>query len=102
FRRFSGAKRSAGPGAVPGPHGRGAGAAPDAAVKYAFSLVACARWEETTIQEWVEYHKSIGFSHIYLYSNDDDPNPLFRAVAPYTYGPDPFVTFMHWPIRGQQ
>ena len=70
--------------------------------KYRFSLVACARWEETQIQEWVEYHKSIGFSHIYLYSNDDDPIALFRAIAPYAYGPDPFVTFRHWPAVGQQ
>ncbi len=70
--------------------------------KYRFSLVACARWEETQIQEWVEYHKSIGFDHIYLYSNDDDPTVLFRAVAPYAYGPDPFVTFRHWPELGKQ
>jgi hypothetical protein len=70
--------------------------------KYRFSLVACARWEETQIQEWVEYHKSIGFDHIYLYSNDDDPALLFNAIAPYAYGPDPFVTFRHWPIVGEQ
>jgi hypothetical protein len=70
--------------------------------KHRFSLVACARWEETQIQEWVEYHKSIGFDHIYLYSNDDDPAALFRAVAPYTYGADPFVTFQYWPAVGEQ
>jgi hypothetical protein len=70
--------------------------------KYRFSLVACARWEETEIQEWVEYHKSIGFDHIYLYSNDADPAPLFHAVAPYAYGADPFVTFRHWPPAGEQ
>jgi hypothetical protein len=70
--------------------------------KYRFSLVACARWEETQIQEWVEYHKSIGFDHVYLYSNDDDPAPLFRAIAPYAFGPNPFVTFRHWPRVGEQ
>jgi Glycosyltransferase family 92/F5/8 type C domain len=70
--------------------------------QYRFSLVACARWEETHIQEWIEYHKSIGFDHVYLYSNDDDPTPLFRAIAPYAYGPDPFVTFRHWPEVGKQ
>jgi hypothetical protein len=70
--------------------------------KHRFSLVACARWEETQIQEWVEYHKSIGFDHIYLYSNDDDPTALFQAVAPYAYGQDPFVTFQYWPAVGQQ
>lgn len=70
--------------------------------KHRFSLVACARWEETQIQEWVEYHRSIGFDHVYLYSNDDDPTALFHAVAPYTYGPNPFVTFRHWPEVGEQ
>lgn len=70
--------------------------------KHRFSLVACARWEETQIQEWVEYHKSVGFSHVYLYSNDDDPTALFRAIAPYVYGPDPFITFQHWPEVGEQ
>src|SRR4051812_24345550 len=70
--------------------------------KHRFCLVACARWEEMHIQEWVEYHKSIGFDHIYLYSNDDDPLPLFNAIAPYAYGPDPFITFRHWPRAGEQ
>ncbi|HEX3576687.1 MAG TPA: glycosyltransferase family 2 protein [Rhodopila sp.] len=77
-------------------------AALDTMAKHRFSLVACARWEETQIQEWVEYHKSIGFDHIYLYSNDDDPLPLFRAIAPYAYGADPFITFRHWPHVGEQ
>ena len=76
--------------------------APSHPSRYRFSLVACARWEETQIQEWVEYHKSIGFEHIYLYSNDDDPLPLFRAIAPYAYGPNPFITFRHWPAVGEQ
>jgi hypothetical protein len=70
--------------------------------RYRFSLVACARWEEKHIQEWVEYHKSIGFEHVYLYSNDDDPEPLFNAIAPWAYGPDPFITFRHWPEVGAQ
>jgi hypothetical protein len=70
--------------------------------KHHFSLVACARWEEMQIQEWLEYHKSIGFDHVYLYSNDEDPARLFRAVAPYTYGAEPFVTFRHWPCVGEQ
>jgi hypothetical protein len=100
LRRLTGGKRTPDPAPLPGQVHHAAVAAP--ADKYAFSLVACARWEEANIQEWVEYHKSIGFSHIYLYSNDDDPAALFRAVAPYTYGADPFVTFLHWPQLGQQ
>ncbi|HYZ61266.1 MAG TPA: glycosyltransferase family 2 protein [Acetobacteraceae bacterium] len=71
-------------------------------VKHRFSLVACARWEEQHIQEWIEYHKAVGFDHVYLYSNDDDPDALFRAVAPYAYGSAPFVTFRHWREVGDQ
>jgi hypothetical protein len=70
--------------------------------KYRYSLVACARWEEDDIQEWVAYHRSIGFDHIWLYSNDDDPDRLFRAVAPWVIGPNPFITFRHWPAVGAQ
>ena len=70
--------------------------------RHRYSLVACARWEETQIEEWVAYHRSIGFDHIYLYSNDDDPAPLFRAVAAYVHGPNPLITFRHWPVAGQQ
>jgi hypothetical protein len=102
FRRSSGATRTADPVAAAAPQRRDAAAPPASPVKHAYALVACARWEEASIQEWIEYHKSIGFSHVYLYSNDDDPTLLFRAVAPYTYGPDPFVTFLHWPVVGQQ
>jgi hypothetical protein len=102
LRRLVGGKPNLDPVSVPTQGGRGTAMPSGPAVKYEFALVACARWEEANIQEWVEYHKSIGFSHVYLYSNDDDPMPLFRAVAPYTHGIDPFLTFLHWPYVGQQ
>ena len=70
--------------------------------RHKFSLVACARWEEDCIQEWLEYHQSVGFDHVYLYSNDDDPTALAKAVAPYLHGDNPFVTLRHWPQVGQQ
>jgi hypothetical protein len=70
--------------------------------KYRYSIVACARWEENDVNEWIEYHQSIGFDHIYLYSNDDDPTVLFSVVAPYAVGDSPFVTLFHWPIVGDQ
>ena len=34
--------------------------------KHKFSLVACARWEDEHILEWLDYHKAIGFDHVYL------------------------------------
>jgi hypothetical protein len=100
LRTLTEGKRIPDLGLAPRQTSRGVG--PASAARYAFSLVACARWEEANIQEWVEYHKSIGFNHVYLYSNDDDPAALFRAVASYSYGPDPFITFLHWPRVGEQ
>jgi Glycosyl transferase family 2/F5/8 type C domain len=70
--------------------------------RHRYSIVACARWEEACIQEWLEYHRSIGFDHVYLYSNDDDPIPLAKVVAPYLHGAKPFVTLRHWPEVGAQ
>lgn len=65
--------------------------------KHKFVLVASARWEEDAILEWLDYHRAIGFDHIYLYANEDDPEPLMRAAAPHLEGDNPFVTFHHWP-----
>lgn len=67
------------------------------AYRYRFSLVACARWEEQDIAEWVEYHRAVGFDHIYVYSNDDDPAACMKALMPYFVGASPFVTFRHFP-----
>ena len=70
--------------------------------EHRFSLVACARWEEQAILEWLDYHKSVGFDHVYLWSNDDEPETLRRAVAPHLSGEKPFVTYNHWAERGKQ
>jgi hypothetical protein len=70
--------------------------------KYKYSLVACARWEEEDIVEWVEYHRQIGFDHVYVYSNDDDPTALFKRLMPYLFSEIPYVTFMYWPQVGDQ
>ena len=71
--------------------------------KHKFSLVACARWEEEDILEWLDYHRSIGIDHVYLYSNDDDAATLKGAIRPHLEGARPFVTYRHWhPSRGRQ
>jgi hypothetical protein len=67
--------------------------------QHRFSIVACVRWEEADIAEWVQYHQLIGFDHIYLYSNDTDPLPTHKALLPWLRGPRPFVTFNHFPKR---
>ncbi len=71
-------------------------------MKYRASIIACARWETQYICEWLAYHRSIGFEHVYLYCNDDDPRDLYEQVLPYCQGEPPFVTFQHFPFQGQQ
>jgi hypothetical protein len=65
-------------------------------------IVACARWETQYITEWLRYHRSIGFDHVYLYCNDDDPLHLYGAVLPFLQCDPPFVSFVHFPFQGQQ
>ncbi len=65
-------------------------------------IAACARWEAPYAAEWLAYHRAIGFEHVYLYCNDDDPAELYEAVLPFTQGPDPFVTFRYFPEQGMQ
>ncbi|GAN53062.1 glycosyltransferase family 2 protein [Tanticharoenia sakaeratensis] len=79
---------------------RNAGAWP--APRHRFSLVACARWEAPYIAEWLNYHRSIGFEHAYIYCNDDDPSELYEALLPFIQGADPFVTFHHYSFQGLQ
>ena len=64
--------------------------------KHGYALVACARNETDYIVEWLDYHRLIGFEHVYLYCNDDIPDRLRETVGCYCDGPSPFVTFRHW------
>ncbi len=63
-----------------------------------FGLVACARWESAHVAEWLGYHRSIGFDHVYLYCNDDDPREMAEAVRPF----GDVLTFRHWRGQGEQ
>jgi hypothetical protein len=69
--------------------------------KYRYVIVACARWETPYIGEWIAYYKAIGFSHIYLYCNDDDATGLRTEVFAESSNHD-FVTFRHFLGQGQQ
>ncbi len=75
---------------------------PDPAPRYEIVIAACARWETDYILEWLTYHKLVGFEHVFLYCNDDDPTELYERVLPYTLGNHPFVTFTHFPLQGMQ
>ncbi len=70
--------------------------------RYKYSIVACARWEESDIVEWIEYHRAVGFDHFYIYSNDDTPTTLLKTLTPYLLDENPLVTLRHWPFAGQQ
>jgi hypothetical protein len=66
------------------------------------SIMACARSETPYITEWLLYHRYIGFDHVYLYCNDDDPADLYGEILPFRHGEAPFVTFHHYPKQGEQ
>jgi len=67
---------------------------------YDYALIACARWEDAHIAEWIEYHQSIGFQHFYIYSNDDDYYQLASALMPYIK--QKIVTYTYCPDLGGQ
>ena len=70
--------------------------------KHTVSIMADARGETAYITEWLLYHQTIGFDHVYLYCNDEDPTDLYTQVLPFCRGDAPFVTFHHFPFPGQQ
>lgn len=65
-------------------------------------LVTCARWETDTISEWLIYHRNIGFDRVYLYCNDDDPQPLYEKILPFNAPGREFVEFFHYGLQGHQ
>jgi capsular polysaccharide biosynthesis protein len=69
--------------------------------KHDVSIMTWARAEAAYITEWLLYHQAIGFDHVYLYCNDDDPAALYTQVLPFCHGATPFVTFHHFPFPGQ-
>jgi hypothetical protein len=71
-------------------------------IKYKFSIVACARWESPYIVEWLNYYRAIGFDHVFLYCNDEEPYGLYEKVLPFVDCEEPFVTFHYYPHQGQQ
>jgi hypothetical protein len=67
-----------------------------------YVVVACARWETRYIAEWLNYYQALGFDQVFLYCNDDDPQPLYEKLLPYASGRAPFVTFRYYPEQGHQ
>ena len=69
-----------------------------------FQHVICAnaRWESRYIAEWLRYYQRLGFDHVFLYCNDDTPDEMAQAAAPFMVGEKPFVTFRHHGVQGEQ
>jgi hypothetical protein len=65
-----------------------------------FSICACARWESDYIVEWLTYYRALGYDHVYLYCNDDDPADLYLRSLPFIQSN--FVTFYHHAAQGEQ
>ena len=36
---------------------------------HSVAIVAIARLENTYVNEWIEYHRKLGFAHLYIYDN---------------------------------
>ena len=70
--------------------------------KHTVSIMACVRSGTDYITEWLLYHQAIGFDHIHLYCNDENPTGLYVQVLPFCRDEAPFVTFHRFPFRGQQ
>lgn len=60
-------------------------------------ICAIALDEQRYIDEWILYHKKLGFDHIYLYDNSDSHSMKYVS----TMYPD-FVTVFHWPGKKKQ
>lgn len=58
------------------------------------ALVACFRNENFYLREWLEYHRTIGVGHVYLYDNDGSAEAR-ALVAPFVQ--QGFVTPHPWP-----
>ncbi len=55
-------------------------------------IVSIAKLEQNYIEEWVKYHLTLGFNHIYLYDNEDEPTyeKLLNRYLDY-------MTIIHFP-----
>lgn len=63
---------------------------------YRFVICACIKDEEKYLDEWVSYHLSIGFEHIWLYDNYSS-NPVLEFVKNKSWANK--VTVIQWEIK---
>ncbi|MBS1079047.1 glycosyltransferase family 92 protein [Gluconobacter kondonii] len=70
--------------------------------KYQYSIMTCCRWEYNNISEWISYYKKLGFDHIYIYCNDDDPRDLYTNCIPFLSEENKYITFINYTEIGNQ
>lgn len=60
-------------------------------------IVSVAKFESDYIEEWVCYHLGLGFKHIYLYDNEDEPtyNNILKSFSKQ-------VTVIHIPYNNEK
>ena len=59
--------------------------------KYFASVLAIVK-DEPDLEEWIAYHRLLGFDHFFLYDNDSKP-PLSQILGKYSS----FITVKHFP-----
>ncbi len=67
--------------------------------KFYLSVLAIVKNEAPYIQEWLDYHISMGVEHFYIYDNESDDN-LVDLLTPYIE--KNIITYTFWPGQAQQ
>lgn len=67
--------------------------------KYEVSVVAIFQSEARFLKEWIEFHKTVGVQHFYLYNNLSTDN-YAEVLAPYVE--EGLVEVIDWPYKSQK
>ncbi len=67
--------------------------------KFYLSILAIVKNEAPYMQEWLDYHISMGVKHFYIYDNESDDN-LHEVLTRYIE--KGIVTYTFWPGKAQQ
>ena len=62
-------------------------------------IVTCVRHEDEFVIEWLNYHLWLGFDHVYIFAQDDNPDQLRPVLAPYLA--ENLVTLRPWKVGNQ-
>lgn len=68
-------------------------------LKHRISLCLIFKDEAPFLKEWLDYHRTIGIDHFYLYNNNSTDN--FREILDF-YINDGMVTLIEWPEERSQ